>query len=161
VVVDVSCGWEHSLALAQDGSLFSWGKNDHFECGHKIPGVKKKLKEDIKPPLVSTPAPVDFSFLDSIVWMAAGMEESLLITKNGNLYTWGANHNLGQGVGDFLAVTRPRLVRGVKFKLPPTFVEKIWTNPFCWISLGRSDPGSEFSRFPVEILFHFVTVLLA
>jgi alpha-tubulin suppressor-like RCC1 family protein len=32
-VVQVACGSSHSLALMNNGELYSWGNNEHGQCG--------------------------------------------------------------------------------------------------------------------------------
>jgi alpha-tubulin suppressor-like RCC1 family protein len=160
-VVSVACGWEHSLVLTRDGTLYSFGNNQQFRLGIKVPeaGLKKKVQVNTLLRKKTSPTPVDFKFPEPIVWLAGGMEESMAITKNGNLYTWGERGNIGQGEGDYLAVTRPKLVRGIKFKLPFVVTEKKWETIFYWVALGRGDLGSDFSIFPVEVHFNFVDVV--
>lgn len=34
IVVQVSCGWSHTVALTDTGDVFSWGNGDHGKLGH-------------------------------------------------------------------------------------------------------------------------------
>jgi alpha-tubulin suppressor-like RCC1 family protein len=161
-VVSAACGWDHCLALTQDGTLVSWGNNDWYQLGTGNNSTKQKIRNHsiVGGGMVNShPTRVTFSFPESLAWIGAGMDESMVITKHGRLYTWGANNNLGQGSGDFNAVSRPRLVVGIKFKLPTAFIEQLWKNS-SWLFLGKRDEDSHFFEFPVEIIFNFVSVLL-
>eukprot|EP00003_Mantamonas_plastica_P022910 TRINITY_DN3987_c0_g2_i2.p1 TRINITY_DN3987_c0_g2~~TRINITY_DN3987_c0_g2_i2.p1 ORF type:complete len:807 (-),score=257.15 TRINITY_DN3987_c0_g2_i2:23-2443(-) len=33
VIVDVKCGWKHTVAVSSQGDVFAWGKNTYFACG--------------------------------------------------------------------------------------------------------------------------------
>ena len=33
-VEDITCGWSHTVALSQEGELWSWGNGDHGKLGH-------------------------------------------------------------------------------------------------------------------------------
>lgn len=33
-VIRIACGWSHTLALCEDGSLFSWGDGTDGRLGH-------------------------------------------------------------------------------------------------------------------------------
>ncbi|KAL9688248.1 hypothetical protein QQ045_032667 [Rhodiola kirilowii] len=39
--LDIACGWEHTAAVASDGSLFTWGANDFGQLGD---GTEKRRK---------------------------------------------------------------------------------------------------------------------
>jgi hypothetical protein len=128
----VSCisGWEHSLALTRDGSLFGWGSNIEFQLGIKLPEIMKDkiYYEDTNNDsevLFLSPKPVDFPFSESVVWMAAG-------------------------------ITRPKLVSGIKFKIPSVYLRKFRESTVRWLFLGRADPNSVLFILPIEVLFNFV-----
>jgi alpha-tubulin suppressor-like RCC1 family protein len=153
-VVSYVSGWKHSLALTQDGSLFSWGNNEYLQLGHDIKSLPKKIVDNIPKPSL-----VDLKIPESVVWIGAGECESMILTENGNLYTWGktilSGHRTEEEVTCF---SEPSLVPGIKFKLPPKVFEKKWKKIFIWMFLGKSDPNSDFSCLPVEVIFHSLTV---
>ena len=52
-IIDISCGYKHSIALGNSGKVFSWGSNSNGQCGIDIGGnfntpmyidVKNKIK---------------------------------------------------------------------------------------------------------------------
>ena len=87
-VVAVAAGWDHSLALTRDGSVYAWGSRSHGQVGD---GVRKTGS-----PLAS---PVKISGLPKILAIAAGGHHSLALSEDGTVYAWGSNWNgqLGNG----------------------------------------------------------------
>lgn len=72
----ISCGIEHTVALAKSGQLFSWGIGGVLGHGDD----KKRTK----------PTKVEF-FKDTKVALAVcGGIHTLAYTKDGDLYAWGA-----------------------------------------------------------------------
>lgn len=87
-VVAVAAGWDHSLALTRDGTVFAWGDRAHGQLGDGT-------RETGRP--VATPQPVPG--LTDIVAVAAGGRHSLALRKDGAVFAWGDNWNgqLGNG----------------------------------------------------------------
>uniref|UniRef100_F6QU60 HECT and RLD domain containing E3 ubiquitin protein ligase family member 6 n=1 Tax=Monodelphis domestica TaxID=13616 RepID=F6QU60_MONDO len=83
-IIQVSCGHYHSIALAQDGRVFSWGKNNHGQLG---------LGENVP----SQASPQWVKSLDGIplAQVAAGGAHSFALSFSGTSYGWGRN-NAGQ-----------------------------------------------------------------
>ena len=105
-VVTVAAGWDHSLALTRDGSVYAWGSRSHGQVGD---GVRKTGS-----PLAS---PVEISGLPKIRAIAAGGHHSLALSEDGTVYAWGSNWNgqLGNGkIGKntHSAVSRPVISPG-------------------------------------------------
>jgi len=73
----VACGGEHTLALTDNGELWSWGANELGQLGQ---GHTK---------MVDRPAKV----LTSQKWtmIAAGLSHSIALSEYGEIYTWGGN----------------------------------------------------------------------
>jgi alpha-tubulin suppressor-like RCC1 family protein len=83
-VVQVSAGYEHSLALTSSGQLYALGDNRYGQLGNSTNNGTNSANPT--PTLVSLPgasAP--------IVQAVAGEEHSLAITASGQLYTFGYN----------------------------------------------------------------------
>eukprot|EP00887_Chlorella_sp_A99_P006967 scaffold2.g6967.t1 len=84
-VVQVACGLDHTLALAADGTLFSFGDNSLQQLGRPSPAQGEALV----PP-------------DASAWVvAAGLGHCLGVMRDGTLTSWGWNSagQCGQGVG--------------------------------------------------------------
>ncbi|XP_030879668.1 probable E3 ubiquitin-protein ligase HERC6 isoform X3 [Leptonychotes weddellii] len=83
-IIQVSCGHYHSLALSEDGQLFSWGSNSHGQLG-----LGKESPSQASPQRVRS--------LDGIplTQVAAGGVHSFALSLSGASFGWGSN-NAGQ-----------------------------------------------------------------
>ncbi len=89
-IVAVSAGFSHSLALANDGTVWAWGSNTSGQLGDKT-ATDRTLPVQVK----------DSSGegkLEGIVAISAGDVHSLALSNDGTVWAWGAN-NHGQ-LGD-------------------------------------------------------------
>ncbi|XP_068949993.1 probable E3 ubiquitin-protein ligase HERC6 isoform X2 [Petaurus breviceps papuanus] len=83
-IIQVSCGHYHSIALAQDGKVFSWGKNDYGQLG---------LGE--KSPFQARPQWVKSLNGIPLAQVTAGGAHNFALSLSGTSYGWGRN-NVGQ-----------------------------------------------------------------
>ncbi|KAM6220949.1 putative E3 ubiquitin-protein ligase HERC6 [Rhynchocyon petersi] len=83
-IIQVSCGHYHSLALSQDGQVFSWGKNSHGQLGLRT-----------KCPSAASPQRVRSLEGIPLAQVAAGGEHSFALSLSGTSFGWGSN-NAGQ-----------------------------------------------------------------
>jgi hypothetical protein len=111
-IIAVEAGDTHSMALTQDGKLYTWGGNAYGQLGH----------DD----LISrnTPAQVMFFEFQTVIAISAGRDHCMAVTEDGLLYTWGRNDfkQLGQGDTDD--------------RLSPTLVQSLSTKEVTLISGG-------------------------
>ncbi|XP_078576873.1 putative E3 ubiquitin-protein ligase HERC4 isoform X2 [Branchiostoma floridae x Branchiostoma japonicum] len=87
-IVQVACGGKHSLALSNDGRIFSWGNNSHGQLG--IGSTKNQ------------PKPQELTSLTGIPFcqIVAGGSHSFVLSKSGAVFGFGRN-TFGQlGLGD-------------------------------------------------------------
>jgi alpha-tubulin suppressor-like RCC1 family protein len=83
-VTQVTCGFDHSLALLADGSVASWGKNFNGQLGDGTYTTRAQ------------PVLVQFTSLgvtSQISMIVAGAFHSSAFMKNGLIYTFGSNFN--------------------------------------------------------------------
>ncbi|BDR53343.1 hypothetical protein KIM372_12500 [Bombiscardovia nodaiensis] len=73
----VDGGWYHSLAIASDGSLYAWGKNNFGALG------TGDYVSSTHPVRVKTPDNVRF------IQVCAGWDISWALTDDGKVYSWG------------------------------------------------------------------------
>jgi hypothetical protein len=74
----ISCGYQHSLALTVGGRVFSWGNNEFGQLG--IEGIPKSYE------------PKHIELEDLIInKISCGRNHSLLLSKEGVIYTFGDN----------------------------------------------------------------------
>ncbi|NBD23058.1 RCC1 domain-containing protein [Paenibacillus glycinis] len=83
--VAISGGLFHSLAVKDDGTVWTWGNNWEGQLGDG-----SKTERD---------APVQVEGLTDVVYVAAGGQHSLAIKSDGTLWSWGLNRGgqLGDG----------------------------------------------------------------
>ena len=92
-VVSIAAGKEHSMALKQNGTVWTWGANDKGQLGigstinQSNPVAVKKSSSEI---------------LTDIVAIAAGGQHSLALQDNGTIWTWGHNNQGQLGNGTML-----------------------------------------------------------
>ncbi|XP_036996962.2 probable E3 ubiquitin-protein ligase HERC6 isoform X1 [Artibeus jamaicensis] len=83
-IIQVSCGDYHSLALSEDGQVFSWGKNSHGQLG---------LGKDV--PSQASPQRVKSLEGIPLAQVAAGGAHSFALSLSGTSFGWG-NNSAGQ-----------------------------------------------------------------
>ena len=86
----IESGFDHTLILGDDGTLYVCGSNEYGQLG---------LGEGIQ--FCSIPTPV----LSSVVDIAAGYFHSLALTNDGRVYAWGLNDSGQLGLGDSVHVS--------------------------------------------------------
>ena len=74
-IVAVDGGYEHTVALSEDGSLFSWGDNDFGELD------LRDMEQRNVPTRVST--------LSHVVDVFDGYNHCLAVTSDGSVHSWG------------------------------------------------------------------------
>ncbi len=99
-ITQVAAGLHHSLVLAEDGSVFSFGGNTNGQTG---------LGTTIGDTLVATPINTSNLGALRITQVDAGGSNSLLMAEDGSVFSFGTNANgrTGQGttIGDTLVAT--------------------------------------------------------
>ncbi|ETV92589.1 hypothetical protein H310_13245 [Aphanomyces invadans] len=81
----IAAGRSFSLALRDDGRVYGWGKNNHFQLGLEG-GVL-----DINNAMERIPIEIRGFEGETVVKIAAGTEHAAALTASGKLYVWGAN----------------------------------------------------------------------
>ena len=106
----ISAGNVHALAIGSNGLLYSWGQDPDGQLGN---GVRQDTKA---PGLVSMPTGV------TAVAIAGGLDHSLAIGSDGNLYAWGVDGAGELGNGFTTNSNIPVLVSLPTAAHPPTTV---------------------------------------
>ena len=86
-IMQVAAGATHSLALATDGTIYAWGKNEYGQLGND-----STINSPVPVAVKTTGTPMDGK---KIIQIHAGYEHSLALASDGTVYTWGRN-NFGQ-----------------------------------------------------------------
>lgn len=83
--LSVACGWDHTLAIRSDGTLWSWGDNGAGELG--VGDTRER----------TTPTRVSAAGGWSDV--SCGWDHSAAVKKDGTLWAWGTNDHGQLGIG--------------------------------------------------------------
>jgi len=70
----VSAGYQHTVAIKKDGSLWAWGKNDFSELGDGT--------------TTNRSTPVNVGFSKDWAAVSAGYQHTVAIKKDGSLWSW-------------------------------------------------------------------------
>ena len=76
-VVDIACGWQHSVILNNEGYVYTFGCNEFNQLGNE------QCDNLCVPTLVEIE--------EEIFGVKAGHSTSAGLTKKGKLYVWGCN----------------------------------------------------------------------
>ena len=98
----VAAGDSHAIAIARDGTVWTWGGNDHGQLGRGTTGGTST-----RPAPAATPAGVRFTAV------SAGFHHSMALDTDGRIWTWG-NTNLGRS-GDGATPARVPTPAGTAF----------------------------------------------
>ncbi|XP_074114666.1 HECT and RLD domain containing E3 ubiquitin ligase 4 isoform X1 [Cotesia typhae] len=80
IVIQVSCGYKHAVALTNNGKLYAWGLNDEGQLG-----IGPESKIEHKPRLIKCLEAVP------IAYVACGGYHTIVVSKSGAIYAWGRN----------------------------------------------------------------------
>jgi alpha-tubulin suppressor-like RCC1 family protein len=129
-VVQVACGDASSLALSEDGAVFSW---------------------EVTPPTAGAPSPkqviTELQFPTSlrtkilIAQISCGCSHSLALSLGGTLYSWGEGTFGELGHGNTSRVRSPKQVQYFQDHFPPLSVSKIatgWRHSVVATSCGQA-----------------------
>uniref|UniRef100_A0A673YYK1 Probable E3 ubiquitin-protein ligase HERC3 n=1 Tax=Salmo trutta TaxID=8032 RepID=A0A673YYK1_SALTR len=88
-VIQVACGDQHSIALTQDGNVFTWGQNSSGQLG-----LGKGE------PSTLSPQPVKSLSGIPLAQITAGGDHSFALSLSGAVFSWGKNSTGQLGLGD-------------------------------------------------------------
>lgn len=77
-IVQIACGWKHTIALTRSGQMFTWGTSRHGALG---------LGEG----LIRVNQPQQLNCTVNVCEIACGWEFSAARTADGRVLTWGSN----------------------------------------------------------------------
>ncbi|XP_054687033.1 probable E3 ubiquitin-protein ligase HERC4 isoform X3 [Grus americana] len=88
-IVQVACGYYHSLALSKGSEVFSWGQNKYGQLG-----LGYEYKKQSSPHLIKSLLGIPFAQI------AAGGAHSFVLTLSGAIFGWGRNKFGQLGLND-------------------------------------------------------------
>ena len=104
----VGGGCHHSVCLATDGTLYSWGRGDSGQLGN-VNNPSTGFFRD-------TPEIVDYSGTSGATAIAIGSNHSIALRADGNLFSWGYGDMLALGNGKESDELFPKNVNPKKLK---------------------------------------------
>lgn len=104
-IVSAAAGSKHSVALASDGSLFTWGNGSRGQLGHAQ--LQQQAVDAEVPILLNLPLkiarldPLLLSADNRITAISAGANHTMALTVGGSIMAFGGNESGCLGLGDF------------------------------------------------------------
>uniref|UniRef100_A0A7S1FVS7 BTB domain-containing protein n=1 Tax=Corethron hystrix TaxID=216773 RepID=A0A7S1FVS7_9STRA len=111
-VRSVACGSGHTVVLAEDGTVYTWGRGDDGRLGHGDAGWKyvPRIAEDLLPGTGEG----DDTCVEAVT---CGSYHSAAVGEKGELYTWGGGMYGKLGHGDEEGHDRPARVAEMEGKV--------------------------------------------
>lgn len=150
----VAAGHSHSVALSLTGNVYTWGNNDHGQCGFDDDTAAAIWWPVLAP--VGGPSTTRYD----VIAVSAGDQHTMALGKDGRVWTWGGNASGQLGDGTTKDRHQPMVVQGLPkikaisaggtFSLALDSTGTVW----AWGNnvLGQLGDGSRVGRFtPVKI----------
>ncbi|XP_036192777.1 probable E3 ubiquitin-protein ligase HERC4 isoform X7 [Myotis myotis] len=102
-IVQVACGYYHSLALSKASEVFSWGQNKYGQLG-----LGTDCKKQASPQLIKSLTGIPF------MQVAAGGAHSFVLTLSGAIFGWGRNKFGQLGLNDENDRYVPNLLKSLR-----------------------------------------------
>jgi alpha-tubulin suppressor-like RCC1 family protein len=92
-VVHACCGRWHSMAILENGEIFSWGSAMYGCLGHPsdVAGMLKEMSDGEEVPYLPTPTPIKALEGRDIVSACCGEAHSIVLTRDGEAFSWGSD----------------------------------------------------------------------
>ncbi|KAM3967385.1 HECT and RLD domain containing E3 ubiquitin ligase 4 [Aphomia sociella] len=88
-VIQIACGSYHSIALTNNGDLYSWGANSYGQCG-----LGNVTNKEMKPQQITSLLGVPIALI------ACGSNHTFVLSKSGAVFGWGKNTHGQLGLQD-------------------------------------------------------------
>ncbi|KAL2829803.1 hypothetical protein BDW59DRAFT_34645 [Aspergillus cavernicola] len=159
-VVSIALGQDHTLAITENGDIFSWGSNKFGQLGYGLP--KTSNRDDV--PIQTSPRQIFNPFKKEVIIGAAASTIHSVVFSSSGLYTFGKNEGqLGLVDSDARSLevqTTPRRVGASLLSTPIHSVSAInqatavlLQNHEVWVF---SHYGYSKLSFPLEVNSRFI-----
>lgn len=101
-IIVIDAGYYHSIALKNDGTVWTWGNNLHGNLGNG--------NFNDYPYPVQVKGLDGLGFLKNIISISAGLYRSFAVSKTGYIYAWGDNRDGALGIGNLAEKKIPTAV---------------------------------------------------
>ncbi len=117
-IIAIAAGGSHTMALTENGDLWSWGRDDYGQLGNgdtddSFTMEKNRQGVDQKIYFSHTPAQIDLS---GVIAISVGDEHSVALMNNGTVMAWGRNDHGELGNGGVVKQSTPQNVMGLSGK---------------------------------------------
>ena len=106
-IADIAAGSEFALAVAPNGTVWSWGDNNWFQLGRSSP--------------VQDPIPSPIPNFNGVSAVAAGNDHGVALKSDGSVWGWGRNSEGELGDGTTTMRLPPAQVSGLQAVSSPSF----------------------------------------
>lgn len=107
-ITSIAAGSDFCLALASDGTVWSWANNSDFQLGQGIS-------------VIDNPVPKQIPNFGNVAAIAAGSNHSVALKTDGSVWCWGANTEGQCGDGSTNLRFAPARVSGLETVSSPIF----------------------------------------
>ncbi len=90
-IIAVALGGYHSIALAADGTMYSWGYNDHGQLGNNSTTNSSIPVKVLKGAYSEGTTYLGDNSSNKIIAVALGKYHSIALATDGTVYSWGSN----------------------------------------------------------------------
>lgn len=114
-IKQIKGGVHHTIACTEDGQVLIWGRCDDDQAGMDLSTLPQDdlIFNREKPRILKKPTVVPGI---SATFVAAAIDNSMVVSKEGKVYAWGFSANYRTGLGTEDNVTRPTLVENSAIK---------------------------------------------
>ncbi|AEC03000.1 fimbrillin family protein [Parasphaerochaeta coccoides] len=119
-VAAVSAGWDYTMILKKDGTLWGTGHNYYGQLG--IGGTT-----DISTPEQVKASTADNDFMTNVKAVSAGQEHTMILKKDGTLWATGDNQHGQLGIGNYEAKDTPVPVSSMGNQVAAVFAGELHT----------------------------------
>jgi len=118
-VVSVSCGHNYTAAITVDGDLYTFGEGTDGQLGYYSDDADGADYDDVVDDVdveriaMYQQTPKKVNCLHNVIHVACGYKHTAVITKSGELFTFGRGKYGRLGHGDFVDQVSPKKVQGI------------------------------------------------
>jgi regulator of chromosome condensation len=114
-IKQIKGGVHHTIACTEDGQVLVWGRCDDDQAGIDLTTLPldDMIFSHAKPRILTKPTVVPGI---SATFVAAGIDNCMVVSKEGRVYAWGFSASYRTGLGTDDNVTRPTLVENTAVK---------------------------------------------
>jgi myosin-5 len=114
-LVHLEIGETFSLAVSEDGEVFSWGLNDFNQCGRMSEGPYSQYNGSMEASGYTMSLGKVKSLSSTVVrTLSAGNDHTLLVDEGNNVYTWGRNSEGQLGLSHSRTVSDVVVLNNIK-----------------------------------------------